>query len=73
MKRKTVSDYIALNDGEIEIIIDGTNPIRTTDPLCEQYFKGKLADVPADLRSKFVLYSSWSVVNQILKSSPMVI
>lgn len=65
MKRKTVSDYIALNDGEIEIIIDGTNPIRTTDPLCEQYYKGKLVDVPADLRSEFVLYSSWSVVNQM--------
>lgn len=65
MKRKTVSDYIALNDGEIEIIIDGTNPIRTTDPLCEQYYKGKLEDIPADLRSKFVLYSSCSVVNQM--------
>ena len=62
---KTVADYIAHNDVDIEIIIDGKNPVRTTDPLCEEYFKGKLADVPEDLRNKYVLYKAWSVGNQM--------
>ena len=59
---KTVNDFIIRNDGDIEIIIQGIIP---RSCMVENYYKGKLCDIPEKLRSVEVIEKAWSLGNEM--------
>lgn len=49
---KTVNDYITRYDGDIDIIIEGVMP---DSSIVEQYYRGKLRNIPDNLRNVEVI------------------
>lgn len=63
----TINDYIAKNEADLNVIIDGPGCFGKT------YYTGPLGGVPENLRSEKVLAKSWSIGHQmhVLTISPV--
>lgn len=49
------------NDGNMLVKVKGCNVQNDCDPLTEEYYAGKLSDIPVSLRQCKVLTTGWSI------------
>lgn len=57
----TLNDFIIHNVSNLEVIVRGCNSADDCDPRVFDYFRGRIIDIPEDLRNCEVLYRGWSV------------
>ena len=60
----TVADIIRESDADIIVKVEGRNPADDCDPLTEEYYHGKVGEIPAEQYEEHVIRVWWALKAQ---------